>query len=162
MLTKTCLKCKKPKPLAEFSKHPRGRQGLHPRCNTCRSEDAKRYYANLDKHKHGRTNKKSWLKRAYGLTVADFDRMKSSQGERCALCNRAPTKGKFHVDHDHQTGQVRALLCWRCNVGLGSFLDNPSMLRKAADYLEKWRNAVVSHHTPLTTGDPLSGRSQHA
>jgi hypothetical protein len=62
--------------------------------------------------------------------------MLSEQGGLCAICKAAPA---VHVDHDHATGQVRALLCFNCNGGLGQFKDDPDVLRAAAEY--------VSFHT---------------
>lgn len=76
--------------------------------------------------------------RTYGLTSEDYELMASAQGHRCAICNKEP-KGQWHVDHDHSTGQVRALLCRLCNQGLGSFEDDPERLRVAASYIEKYK-----------------------
>lgn len=53
----------------------------------------------------------------------------------CAICGRSG--GKHEVDHDHKTGKVRGILCSRCNNGLGQFLDNITLLKKAITYLEK-------------------------
>jgi hypothetical protein len=55
------------------------------------------------------------------------------QGELCAVCKAAPV---LHVDHDHVTGAVRALLCFNCNAGLGQFKDNPEALHAAAYYVQ--------------------------
>lgn len=79
------------------------------------------------------------LKRTYGLTPEDFDALLASQGERCAICRSDDpgTKGMWHVDHCHDAGTVRGLLCSACNIGLGQFKDRPDVLRAAADYLEE-------------------------
>ena len=73
------------------------------------------------------------LTRRYGITAAEADHLLSQQGGLCAICRSAPAK---HVDHDHATGVVRALLCFNCNGGLGQFKDDPDALRAAADYVE--------------------------
>lgn len=73
------------------------------------------------------------LRRRYGLTPEQWEDIKQAQGYRCALCGK---RKKLVVDHDHDTGKVRAALCHGCNVGLGRFGDNPVRLRAAADYLE--------------------------
>lgn len=60
-------------------------------------------------------------------------------GNRCAICGAMETEGqKFAVDHCHATGCLRGLLCPPCNLGLGSFRDDPERLRKAAKYVEGW------------------------
>jgi hypothetical protein len=60
------------------------------------------------------------LKRRYGITVEDYDRMLEGQGGVCALCKETCSKGtRLCVDHDHDSGRVRGLLCDSCNRGLG-------------------------------------------
>jgi hypothetical protein len=58
--------------------------------------------------------------------------MLAAQGGVCAICKAAPAQ---HVDHDHETGAVRALLCFNCNGGLGQVKDNPTLLHAAAYYV---------------------------
>ena len=76
--------------------------------------------------------------RQYGVTPVDYTRMLAEQGNCCALCYRdaALFKRKLHVDHDHETGQVRALLCHDCNTGIGLFQESSERLRAAIYYLE--------------------------
>lgn len=71
----------------------------------------------------------------YRIEPSEYVEMRRVQGRKCAICNEAPGKA-FHVDHDHGTGFIRSLLCYKCNVGLGSFRDNPLLLRLAAAYVE--------------------------
>lgn len=78
-----------------------------------------------------------WSK--YRITAADYDALLAQQDGACAICDAdAPgtSHGFWHVDHCHTGGQVRGLLCSTCNTGLGSFRDQPSVLRRAAKYLE--------------------------
>jgi hypothetical protein len=77
------------------------------------------------------------LRRRYGITAADADAMLAAQGGLCAICRAAPA---VHVDHDHTTDAVRELLCFNCNGGLGQFKDDPTVLRAAADYVERHRD----------------------
>jgi len=66
----------------------------------------------------------------YGVSKAT---VRESRCAPCAICGRTQA---MHIDHDHANGKVRGYLCSRCNVGLGQFLDNPDLLRKATTYLE--------------------------
>lgn len=79
-----------------------------------------------------------WLSKRYGITTADFDAMLAKQLGRCAICatDEPGGMGSFHVDHDHVTGAVRGLLCYKCNQGLGFFNDNPRLLQRARRYLD--------------------------
>jgi Recombination endonuclease VII len=74
------------------------------------------------------------LKRRYGITLADYDRMLKKQKGRCAICREKP-RYRLLVDHDHPTGRVRRLLCISCNLGLGHFRDDRRLLRRADAYL---------------------------
>jgi hypothetical protein len=80
----------------------------------------------------------------YGWTSEDYTNQYNMQDGCCAICGKKETplsdgRTGLAVDHSHVTGQVRELLCHGCNLGLGKFCDSPEMLRKAADYLEKWQ-----------------------
>jgi len=72
--------------------------------------------------------------------------MVAKQGNRCAICGTEPdpqgvkATSRLHVDHDHIAGTVRDLLCNRCNMGIGYFLDDPVRLRAAAGYIELHRS----------------------
>lgn len=79
------------------------------------------------------------LKKHYGITLEQYNEMLSAQNDRCALCGTEKNGKTFHVDHDHKTGKVRGILCYKCNVGLGSFDDDTKRLRKAINYLHKHR-----------------------
>ena len=70
----------------------------------------------------------------YRLTDEAFQAMKVAQEGKCKICREAP-KGEFHVDHDHDTGRVRGLLCGPCNRVLGLMQESPARLLAAADYL---------------------------
>lgn len=74
----------------------------------------------------------------YGLTPADYRRMLTAQGNRCAICGCDPTNQsqRFSIDHDHVTGRVRGLLCNRCNRALGLLRDDATILERARRYLD--------------------------
>jgi hypothetical protein len=76
------------------------------------------------------------LQRRYGITVDDYRNMAEEQNGRCAICNDIPMR-QLDVDHCHNTGQVRELLCLHCNRGLGGFKDSADLVSRALDYLLK-------------------------
>lgn len=87
------------------------------------------------------------LQRTYGITQRVYRTMLTTQNGGCAICSRAPRAGKnLHVDHDHKTGRVRGLLCFRCNRRLlGRGLEVPELHEAAAKYLRStvdWRKAA--------------------
>jgi hypothetical protein len=83
------------------------------------------------------------LKKKYGLSLEKFDEMTLEQGNACAICLKDQGGTRMHVDHDHATGLVRALLCTRCNVGLGIFEDETDRILRAASYLEAYRQGEI-------------------
>jgi recombination endonuclease VII len=77
--------------------------------------------------------------RRFGMSLADYEGMRAAQGGGCACCGAKVNKSgrRLGVDHDHQTGEVRGILCHHCNAGLGAFGDDPARLRLAIEYLKK-------------------------
>ena len=83
-------------------------------------------------------NKDAILFRRRGITLAEKNKMKDEQGNKCKICYRDFSSDvEPNVDHCHTSGKVRGLLCQQCNVGLGNFKDNPLELVKAAEYLKE-------------------------
>lgn len=139
---KTCRMCGESKPLGEFYLYTTRAGDKTPmaRCKSChsaavivstrknpspkRKADAK--YAASVRHRRR-------LKR-YGISAEEFAGLEASQQGVCLICQQFC--GDMHVDHDHATGKVRGLLCPQCNVGLGSFRDDPARLIRAIAYLE--------------------------
>ncbi len=86
------------------------------------------------------------LQFAYGITIEEYEKMLASQGGKCAICKATDSssnrgdKGWLHVDHDHITGKIRALLCTRCNHLLGNCQDNIGLLLKAIEYLTRYQS----------------------
>jgi len=120
-----CSDCLTWKELARFSKSKYRKTGTRNICKAC-----------------ARLRAREWgFKKKYGITVLDFDKMLAEQGGACLVCGTKDS-GRTNslvlcVDHDHKTGKVRGLLCHNCNVAIGSMQDNPALLRKAAEYLER-------------------------
>lgn len=82
------------------------------------------------------------LKRQFGISLEEYNKILDNQSGVCHLCGGGPDvkSKKLAVDHDHETGKIRALLCRGCNVGIGNLKDDFNLLRKAADYIEKFKN----------------------
>lgn len=83
------------------------------------------------------------MRRQYGITLAEYNAMLEKQDYKCAICgNEDEVEGRrLAIDHCHTKGNVRGLLCGKCNRGLGLFYDNLDLLEKAKDYLIKYANA---------------------
>jgi hypothetical protein len=78
------------------------------------------------------------LKYKYGLSAAGYDDLLAQQGGVCAICQQLDPKGRrLAVDHCHETGRVRGLLCVPCNVGIGNLNDDPERLLAAVAYLQE-------------------------
>lgn len=80
------------------------------------------------------------LKQNYGLPYGTYDKMLAAQSGRCAICKTVETgaRNHLHVDHDHDTGTVRGLLCGRCNTGIGQLRHERNVLLAAIDYLDSY------------------------
>lgn len=85
---------------------------------------------------HNEANNEAYWLRTYGLTKQAVAALRVAQGDRCAICG---DESPQHLDHDHDLGTVRALLCQRCNHGLGLFRDEPGLLHTAALYVSGHR-----------------------
>ena len=134
---KECKKCKEDKPFSEFVRHASCKDGFRQECRGCMSD-----YQKVKRVSYrGVISRRYSLKKNYGLSIEQYDRMLEDQKGKCAICaaKRPPDAplSFFHVDHDHQTGVVRGLLCGPCNTGIGMLKDDPKVLRKAIKYLLK-------------------------
>lgn len=125
---KVCSKCKVFRPLHEFGKQKDQRDGLRPNCKKCRSLfyklNRERIKGQRKKHRdkigwEGRRNNN--LKASYGISLDDFNQLLEKQGYKCSLCHTDEPGHKYgwHLDHDHETDGIRAILCYDCNLKLG-------------------------------------------
>lgn len=151
-----CKSCGEWRPVNDFPPDKRMSSGILSRCRICVNEKAKgkpsrssearaREYAKLDKELLFKASREKKLA-SYGLTVGDYDSMLDRQGGVCAICNRPENRthhltGKtfsLAVDHDHETGKVRGLLCTRCNKAIGALGDSHESIARAVKYLTGW------------------------
>ncbi|MFD3734986.1 endonuclease VII domain-containing protein [Streptomyces sp. NPDC058632] len=115
------------KPHAEWHRDASASDGLSTRCKACRAVQGRQEH----------------LKRQYGITEAERDGSTASQEGACRICLSAPAA---HVDHCHETGRVRGVLCFSRNAALGQFKDRPDAIRRAAAYVEgiAWKPTLVA------------------
>lgn len=112
---------------------------------TCKGANGKHYWrcrrpfeqrATPEARQRWRTkNKDKRREQKFGLTPGQYDEMLAEQQGVCAICKQPSPSRALAVDHDHQTGAVRGLLCTGCNVGLGNFRDDTELLARAQAYL---------------------------
>jgi len=97
-----------------------------------------------------RADRSGYLKRKYGITIEHYDELLARQGGRCAICRREPRPDiSLHLDHDHESGLLRGILCFRCNNSLGDLDDDPGLLRAALRYLESYQAAEIEDEVAL-------------
>lgn len=140
-----------PRPIRIPDCHPDRKHDANGLCAPCWRKEY--HLRNKEEHNarskaYYRANRESQIRisierrmvRRYDLTLDQIDAMPKRQEGRCVVCGGLPEK--LVVDHDHDTGRVRALLCGTCNVRIGMLKDDPSILSAAAQY--------VYAHKPLT------------
>ena len=104
------------------------------RCKPCHRKHQSKYWHSMSKEEKQATR----VRAMYGIEPEEYLQMHKNQQGRCAICGEEPTtKRGLHLDHCHETGKVRGLLCHGCNTGIGSFGDDPELLKKALDYLKE-------------------------
>ena len=138
-----CKKCGCDKKIHEFYdiKHSK-------LCKECFKQKQREYYkANKQKcnkaskayyENHKDNHRDYGFKKRYGISLEEYNKILEEQSGVCAICGSTePDKSKKYlsVDHDHETGKVRGLLCSYCNRGLGSFKESHGLLKKALEYL---------------------------
>jgi len=101
--------------------------------------NGKKHYQHCSREHMLLHNRDKHLTRAYGITLDKYNVILAKQGGCCAICRTDDpgrgSRGSFPVDHDHETGETRGLLCMHCNRGLGHF--DLTTIRAAATYLEE-------------------------
>ena len=131
---KRCTKCRATKGIDEFSRNVRTKDGRAHWCKTCDATHSKGYH-----DARGTSQQKSAFKIKYDIDPYDYQEMFIKQEGKCAICgtHRAEVKRRFVVDHDHETGIVRGLLCANCNNGLGRFQEDMNIVFRAYNYLRR-------------------------
>lgn len=134
-----CGTCGVEKPSSEFYWRPDA-ACYRKNCKTCHLIQNKVAWHAKPQDRLSRADRQ-WrhgLRDRFGLTPEEYHALVGKQGGGCAICGATtdPDGRRLAVDHDHQTGAVRGVLCGRCNKGLGQFQDDPERLARAINYLE--------------------------
>lgn len=159
MSKKYCSGCDKDLDFSKFGKDKYRHDGRTSKCKKCRNTYNRRYCKdNPDMKKKHNDLRKEWRKEYYAkpknkmklrnshlmsqfnLTHDDYEQMLKSQEGVCAICKRhrvATNKEYMAIDHCHDTGDIRGILCNWCNRGLGVFEDNVEFLENAIKYLRE-------------------------
>lgn len=135
---KKCPKCGIAKEKKEFGKDSTTASGVSSWCKSCK----KVWRSQYRKDNPGSLKKIDFnndLKKHYGITSEQYWKLFEAQKGNCACCGQSHElfKRRLHVDHDHETGVIRGLLCTECNPGLGYFQDSVERLEAAVTYLKK-------------------------
>ena len=174
---KRCNKCGIEKPLDDFYRAPGMRDGHRGDCKVCDLAAKKKRYladpakavarvkrwqqanpervnatqrARRAKPEVKRADRARHLMTKYGITIEQYDELLAAQGGRCAICRREPRPDiSLHLDHDHESGRLRGILCFRCNNSLGDLDDDPSLLRAAFRYLESYQASELDDELAL-------------
>lgn len=127
---KHCNKCDTTKPLSDFHNKAGRKDGKASTCKECVNNRQREY--------DPKKNRDTKLRKAYGITLDEYNTMLEAQGGVCAICKGTEGMSRdvqMAVDHCHTTGKVRGILCSHCNRGLGFFKDNIESLKAAIKYL---------------------------
>lgn len=161
-MEKECSKCKKTLNLSQFYEDKSKLSGFSSHCKPCKRAQTKIYRSIPEVSEKANARSKTWyeknkerqklyasenrpnsldraLKR-YDLTKYEYNLLLHGQDNKCAICKAqsgGKSGGRLVIDHCHETGEVRGLLCHSCNRGLGMFRDKLSLIVNAAKYLKE-------------------------
>ncbi|NUR65140.1 MAG: hypothetical protein HOQ47_05215 [Streptomyces sp.] len=136
-LSKACRTCGETKPLSDFHRRSRAKDGRQLHCKPCAIANVIQWQRENPQRTYAK-QRRSDLKRYFGLTTEDVEAMFERQGRCCAICGDPEGPGmRVVLDHCHASGAARGLLCSHCNTGLGMFEDDLERLARAAAYLDR-------------------------
>ena len=123
-----CSACGEWKPPTAYNKNKQQKSGLHYSCRQCAKQHVRKYN----------------IESKYNITVEDYNKLLSEQSSKCDICDLELVNNsddKFNrpvIDHNHKSGEVRAILCHKCNLALGNCNDSSEYTLKLYNYLKKW------------------------
>lgn len=155
---KSCSKCKELKPLTEYWRHPGCKSGLTPSCKSCHRLAAASWRNKNPEKQKEKTEKKRIssltepyrvkqdrrLRHQYGISVDQWDNLLKKQSGCCAICGKhqSDLSRVLQVDHSHRTGEIRGLLCTKCNTKL-AVVEEREFTIKAEIYLNRQSIKIV-------------------
>lgn len=120
-----------------LKEHARARRANPEYQNKHRIESRKYYEKNPDAYRERN------LRQNFGITLDEYREMEAAQDGKCAVCGEKCKSGRsLAVDHNHETGEIRALLCMNCNRAIGWMQDDPDRLMAAAAYLLRYQDVL--------------------
>lgn len=154
-----CLECKEVPARRKYcSENCRVRRWMREtskrRWAEMKADPARLGHANAMKRRHNQVHF-AWVKEKYGMDAIEYRAFLEAHANRCDICS--VTGVPMHIDHDHETGAVRGLLCQQCNHGLGNYKDDPDRLDRAATYLRT--HALEMQHNPPMSSEPKAKRA---
>lgn len=165
-MSRKCTKCGVIKDISFFRLRKANSTSFRSWCRECVNEETVKWKKahpaaalqteEKNRKKRHKAIRESYYKKEYGIDFEDWARMYEAQNGKCLGCDKKLSlsnerSGAPHVDHEHVTGFVRGILCGPCNLALGGAKDDPSVLRRLADYLEE------KAPSPLFYSDQLRG-----
>ena len=156
LVTRSCSKCLQEKPIEAFGPSKMHKDGRRRECRSCVNARQRNIYRSnpeirrkiLDNaKKYTDANPEVWkrryLMRVYNITLEEYNAVLTEQGGVCAICSKpeeiknpsARERSSLAVDHCHETGKIRGLLCFKCNTGIGALGDSVEGLERALAYL---------------------------
>lgn len=119
------------------------KQGTCRVCRTC-ERDRRRASIQAGKEADPLFHRRNWLRQTYGITLEQYEEMLEAQGGGCAVCGKqCSVKNYLSVDHNHETGEIRGLLCQMCNLALGYIEEDPARVDDLLAYLRRWSPSPV-------------------
>jgi hypothetical protein len=150
---KRCTRCKKRKRLKNFPTHRQTKDGHDSWCRSCKNKYTLAYrHLHLDAVRQKDRGRGRQLR--YGISKTDFLSLLVAQDHKCAICDCSLVGDRNqNLDHDHETRQIRAILCNKCNLGLGHFRDNSTFLLRASNYVKKYDEIYQRSINSMETGN---------
>jgi len=145
---KSCTECEKLLPLDEYHKNKDSPDGRHSICKVCKNNKARKTYSEKElrqKRPSYASSRERHLLRTYGINISTYNKLLRSQKYCCGVCGKHQDdeKKSLHVDHNHETGEIRGLLCNFCNRQVIGRHKDPEIFKSAAKYLSKGTGLFV-------------------